>query len=211
VSAIGAAYGDGLATGRGTRDSPLMARRLRVVGGEVGGLQLVAPEHIRPTTDRVREAIFNTLGDAVVDAVVLDLFAGSGALAIEALSRGAARAALVDHDRDAEAACEQNLATTGYTARARVERAPVERFLRTPSFEAPFDLVFCDPPYELDDAELARALDALRTPGWLAPGSRVIVERPAPTWSAPAGWTTAWERRYGDTLVTIVQTIDVAT
>jgi 16S rRNA (guanine966-N2)-methyltransferase len=181
-----------------------MARRLRVVGGEVGGLQLVAPDHIRPTTDRVREAIFSSLGDTVVDTVVLDLFAGSGAMAIEALSRGAARAALVDHDRDAEAACEQNLATTGFTARARVERVSVDRFLRSPSFEAPFDLVFCDPPYEMPDDELTTTLDALRAPGWLGPDARVVVERPGPTWPPPPAWTTSWERKYGDTLVTIV-------
>jgi len=141
-----------------------MASRLRVVAGEAGGLHLVAPDHIRPTTERVREALFSALGDTVTDAVVLDLYAGSGALAVEALSRGAARAVLVDRDRDAEAACEQNLITTKLADRARVERTSVERFVQHRPVESPFDLVLCDPPYEMPDDELAGVLDALRDP-----------------------------------------------
>jgi len=193
-----------------------MARRLRVVAGEAGGLHLVAPSNARPTTDRVREALFSALGsalgaDALEGSAVLDLFAGSGALAIEALSRGAERAVLVDRDPKAQDACERNLATTRLAGRARVHRGRVSAFLAAgPPAEAPFDLVFCDPPYDLDDAEVAQVLDALRGPGWLGANGTVVVERPGPAWSAPPGWTTSWERRYGDTLVTVVHATDVA-
>ncbi|MEX0663811.1 MAG: 16S rRNA (guanine(966)-N(2))-methyltransferase RsmD [Acidimicrobiia bacterium] len=182
-----------------------MKGRLRVVAGEAGGLRLVAPPNSRPTTDRVREALFSALGpDPVQDAVVLDLFAGSGALAIEALSRGAQRAVLVDVDRDAEAACEQNILTTRFMDRARVERTTTEQFLRHPPVESPFNLVLCDPPYELPDAEVATVLHSLHAPEWLMGDALVVVERAAPTWEPPEGWTTSWQRGYGDTLVTIV-------
>jgi 16S rRNA (guanine966-N2)-methyltransferase len=149
------------------------------------------------------------LGPAAVEATrVLDLFAGSGALAIEALSRGADHAVLVDRDRDAEAACERNIIATGFARRARVERTPVEVFLRHRPHDAPFDLVLCDPPYDLSDAELVTVLDGLRAPRWLTDGARVVVERPAPSWTPPPGWSTSWQRKYGDTLVTIVHVSD---
>ncbi len=176
----------------------------------------MAPPNARPTADRVREALFSALGsargaDGFDGASALDLFAGSGALALEALSRGAASAVLVDHDPSAQVACEQNLASTRLGDRARVQRGRVSGFLAaTPPPEAPFDLVFCDPPYELDDAEIAEVLDALHGPGWLVSDASVVVERPGPTWAVPPGWTTSWERRYGDTLVTVVHATDVA-
>src|SRR4051794_32309683 len=122
-----------------------MARALRVVAGSVGGLHLVAPKGARPTTDRVKESLFASLGDVLHGADVLDLFAGSGALAIEALSRGAARAVLVDRDRHAVEAIRANLTTTGFTDRARVHSGPVAQFLHRVAPEAPFDLVFLDP------------------------------------------------------------------
>jgi 16S rRNA (guanine966-N2)-methyltransferase len=183
-----------------------MARRgLRVIAGTAGGLRLVAPPDSRPTTDRVREALFSALGDAVVDAAVLDLFAGSGALAIEALSRGAARAVLVDRDAAALSACEQNLETTGLADQARVHRVAVAAFLRAaPPAEAPFDLVLADPPYELADGEVTEMLAALLQPRWIATDGRVVLERRAPASVVAVGWTTSWERKYGDTLVTIL-------
>src|SRR5215471_16899259 len=119
-----------------------MARGLRVVAGSAGGLHLVAPKGARPTTDRNKESLFSSLGDAVVDAVVLDLFAGSGALGIEALSRGATRAVFVDRDRRAVDAVRANLHTTGFAERARVQGTGASTFLRRLSSEAPFDLVF---------------------------------------------------------------------
>ena len=107
---------------------------LRVIAGAAGGRRLVAPKGgTRPTTDRVKEALFASLGHRIDDAAVLDLYAGSGALAIEALSRGAARAVLVDRDAAAEVAVRANLSTTGFDAVATFVRSPVERFLARPT------------------------------------------------------------------------------
>ena len=185
--------------------------RLRVVAGSVGGRRLVAPPDVRPTAERVREALFSALGPGgVSDASVLDLYAGSGALAIEALSRGAARAVLVDADRGSIEACQTNLDHTGFAARARVARRAVEHFVvvAAPTQtvpEAPFDLVLCDPPYDTTDEEVGRVLGALAAPGWLGADALVVVERasrPEPAW--PQGWDVRWERKYGDTLVTML-------
>jgi 16S rRNA (guanine966-N2)-methyltransferase len=174
-------------------------------------LYLVAPPGIRPTAGRVREAVFAALGD-LVGASVLDLFAGSGALAIEALSRGAERALLVDRDRDATDAAGRNLDTTRLAERARVITRPVASVLAgPPPPEAPFDLVCCDPPYELPASEVMAVLAGLSRPGWLGPEARIVVERAArgatsvaePGWGA--AWNVGWERRYGDTLVTVLR------
>lgn len=185
-------------------------RGLRVVAGEAGGLPLVAPKgaRTRPTADRVKEAVFAALGpDAIVDASVLDLYAGSGALAIEALSRGASRALLVDRDPRAIDAIRANLRTTRMRDRAGTQRRTVTAFVHDePPAEAPFDLVLLDPPYDTPAREVAAVLDALAQPGWLSPGATVVVEQAA---SAPVpqlvtGWEARWERAYGDTLVRIV-------
>ena len=181
-----------------------MANRLRVIAGELGGRRLLAPANSRPTTDRVREALFSALGAArIAGAAVLDLYAGSGALAIEALSRGARIAVLVDRHRDAVEACRTNLESTGLTERARVVPLGVDAFLRTPPAEAPFDLVFADPPYEMADVDLSATLERLRSPGWLTPDGVVVVERSKGS-TPPGGWIVGWERTYGDTLVSIV-------
>lgn len=184
---------------------------LRVIAGDARGRRLVAPPGVttRPMTDRVKESLFAALGDArLADAVVFDLYAGSGALAIEALSRGAARAVLVERDRGAIGAIERNLAATGLAGRARVQPGTVEALLgrRSPPPEAPFALVFLDPPYALPTAELEAVVTGLARPGWLSTGAVVVVRRPdvAARPALPAGWATAWERAYGDTLVTIV-------
>jgi 16S rRNA (guanine966-N2)-methyltransferase len=178
---------------------------LRVIAGTAGGRRLVAPKgSARPTADRVKESLFAALGpDVVAGAVVLDLYAGSGALGIEALSRGANRAVFVDRDRRAEDAIRANLETTGFTERARMTRAAVGAFVGRP-FASPFDLVFVDPPYDVDAAELSRVLERLTGPGVLAAGATVVVEtrRGAPP-VLPDGWAVRWERAYGDTLLTV--------
>lgn len=187
-----------------------MSRRLRVIAGTAGGLLLAAPRggKVRPTTDRVKESVFGALGaDRIDGRAVLDLFAGTGTLAIESLSRGASRAVLVDRDRLAADACRRNLATTGLADRARVQCSPVVSFLGAgPPADAPFGLVFLDPPYETPVGEVARAAAALATTGWLDESASVVLERGAtgdgPVW--PPGWSSGWERRYGDTLVTIL-------
>jgi len=183
-------------------------RRLRVIAGSAGGRRLVAPRRgVRPTTDRVKESVFAALGDArLADAAVLDLYAGSGALAIEALSRGADRAVLVETAQDAVTAIEANLEATGFTERARVVTGPVVTFLRRPPpADAPFDLAFLDPPYEMPADEIAEALTQLVRPGWLVSDATIVQERgtarehPA----LPPGWAITWQRAYGDTLVTV--------
>jgi 16S rRNA (guanine966-N2)-methyltransferase len=183
-------------------------RGIRVIAGEAGGRRLVAPAGARPTTDRVKESLFAALGpDRLTDARVLDLYSGSGALAIEALSRGASVALLVEREPEARRAIEANLATTGLLDRARVSARDVAAYL-SGAPEGPFDLVLCDPPYELPDDELEAVLARLALGGWLAPGATVVVERAgaagAPKW--PPGWQSTWERRYGDTLVLFVST-----
>jgi 16S rRNA (guanine966-N2)-methyltransferase len=190
-----------------------MARGLRVVGGSAGGLQLVAPKGARPTTDRTKEALFSSLGSEPVDGVaVLDLYAGSGALGIEALSRGAASAVFVDRDRQAAAAIRANLASTGFDDRGRVVSVAVATFARgaTP---APFGLVFLDPPYDQPAADTADVLASLAAPGWLTAGATVVIEcradkgRAAATAPSrpelPAGWRVGRERAYGDTLLVV--------
>lgn len=178
---------------------------LRVISGEAGGRRLVAPKgDARPTADRVKESLFASLGaDRIEGAIVLDLYAGSGALGIEALSRGAARAVFVDKDRRAQDALRTNLATTGFTERAQVNLGPAASFVGRDA-GTPFDLVFLDPPYDLDAAELARVLETLARPGLLADAATVVVEtrRDVPP-VLPEGWTVGWARVYGDTLLTV--------
>ncbi len=190
------------------RGRPGGARGPRVIAGEQGGLRLVAPKgaRTRPTSDRVKESMFGALGAArLAGAVVLDGYAGSGALGIEALSRGATRATFVDRDPRAVDAIRRNLASTRLGDRATVHRRGFGGYLVARVPDVPFDLVLLDPPYDLAGPELARILASLATPGWLADGASVVVERSAsagpPT--LPPGWQVAWERVYGDTLVVL--------
>src|SRR5438105_403308 len=120
---------------------------MRVIAGSAGGLRLQVPEtDVRPTMDRVKAAIFSSLGERVIDARVLDLFAGTGGLGIEALSRGAVSVLFVDEKREAVQAIEENLRRTKLDGRVR--RAEVFAFLKTFSPDECFDLIFADPPYE---------------------------------------------------------------
>jgi 16S rRNA (guanine(966)-N(2))-methyltransferase RsmD len=179
---------------------------LRVIAGTAGGRKLVAPKgDARPTTDRVREALFSSLGDRVRDATVLDLYAGSGAVAIEALSRGAGSAVLVDRDTAATAAMRANLAATGFEGVARIERVDVMRFVTSPIRGAPFDLVFLDPPYDLPSAQVAAVLAALAAADAVTSDATVVLERPksGEPVTLPPGWGTEKERAYGDTLLVV--------
>ena len=186
-----------------------MAKRtpgtMRVVAGSAGGLRLESPAgaDTRPTTERVREAVFGSIGVAARGASVLDLYAGTGALAIEALSRGAARAVLVERDRGEAGVCRRNLDHTGFTASGRVVEGDVERFLeRPPPPEASFAVVCCDAPYEAPDATIDAVLARLDAPGWCAPGAIIVVERPSGSrCSPPSSWEHRFSRTYGDTLV----------
>ena len=183
------------------------ARGIRVIAGSARGRRLIVPagDAVRPTQDRVREAVFSALDarGAVRDASVLDLYAGTGALAIEALSRGAASAVLVERGRAALDAIDANLSTVGFDTRARVERVDVARYLS--SAPSPrFDLVLCDPPYDVSGEELDGVL-TLVVP-WVTDDAVVVVERAQRAIvHAPAGLRVAWERGFGDTLVTFLQ------
>lgn len=160
------------------------------------------PKGTRPTSDRVREALFNVL-EARLDfdgAIVLDLYAGSGALGLEALSRGASRAVFVEADHRAATTVSRNIAELGVGAAADVRRAPVATVLAGGT-DRPVDLVLADPPYDVPDREVDALLAALAARGWLHTGTVAVIERRAsgdgvrwpPDWAA---WPT---RRYGDT------------
>jgi len=159
-------------------------------------------------TDRVKESVFAALGDARLAGVdVLDCFAGSGSLAIEALSRGARFAILVDRDPQSADAIRRNLRTTHLTDRARMLRRGVITFLRTAARFArgPYGLVFLDPPYDLAASELATILDLLTSGDWVTDGGVIVVHRAAATGppDLPEGWSVTWERVYGGTLVVL--------
>jgi 16S rRNA (guanine966-N2)-methyltransferase len=180
---------------------------VRIVGGELGGRVLKAPPGAatRPTSEKVREALFNIIG-SVEGLHVLDLFAGSGGLGIEALSRGAAWATFVDSGKLALTAVRANLRELGLESRAQVIAGDAIAFARRPRAvpDAPWGLVFVDPPYASDLA--TRAVLAI-PPENLAPGATVIIEhdrRNAPP-DALGSLLRTDQRRYGDTLISLFE------
>jgi len=179
---------------------------MRVIAGQAGGIPLQVPKSLtRPTTDRVREALFSSLGERVIDAEVLDLYAGSGALGIEALSRGARTAVFVDDDRKAMASIEANLAKTRLLG-GIVRCSPVVSFLGR--LRQRFDLVFADPPYARDEskaAELATLLGSAELAAAVRDDGCFVLESLAKT-ALPesALWSIDRERRYGGTRVSIL-------
>lgn len=180
---------------------------MRIISGEARGRRLRAPRGAatRPTADRVREALFNILND-VAGLAVLDLFAGTGALALEALSRGAARAVLVDDADAAARVIHANVALLGYQERVQVLRLDVARALRLLERQgARFDLVFIDPPYA--GAAATATLAALGSGSLLAPDALVVVEHD--TRNQPAEQHGALQlgqrRKYGQTEVSFYQ------
>jgi len=186
------------------------ARRPRIIAGEAGGRRLAVPagEAVRPTSDRVKESLFSALGPArLVAARVLDLYAGSGALGLEALSRGAAEALIIDRDPAAVRAIRANIDTLGFEGRAVLRQAPVATLLAGPRSGDPFDLALLDPPYDTPAADVEEVLRLLVEREWIGPDGTIVVERAAGSshlvW--PAGWGSTWERCYGDTLVLFAQ------
>ncbi|MGH3541019.1 MAG: 16S rRNA (guanine(966)-N(2))-methyltransferase RsmD [Mycobacterium sp.] len=180
----------------------------RIVGGVAGGQRIaVPPRGTRPTSDRVRESLFNIV-TARLDLTgmsVLDLYAGSGALGLEALSRGAASALFVESDRQAAAVIARNIAVLGLTG-ATLRRGPVAAVLAGGGAD-PVDLVLADPPYDVDAKEIETVLAALTTYGWTAAGAVAVVERaessPSLTW--PTDWHPWQQRRYGDTRLELAE------
>lgn len=189
-------------------------QRVRIVAGTLGGRKLVAPkgEGTRPTSDRVREALMSSLtnrfGKGLGGGPALDLFAGSGALAFEALSRGASRAVLVERDKGALRAIGENVAALRIEDRVTV----IHGDALSPSVLAklrvlgPFDLVFCDPPYKIDQGRVASALQALGRAGVIAPSAAISWEHSAGgAVPEPEGFAQERTYRYGDTAITLLR------
>ncbi len=185
---------------------------MRVIAGVLGGRSLVAPKGLatRPTSDRVREALFSVLGD-VTGAAVLDLYAGTGALGIEALSRGATRVVFVENSRPALDALRRNLDTLGLHVSTVVVSSPVLRAVRGLSSRGPFDLVLVDPPYA-NLAEAVQVLELLMEQHLFSDEARVVLEH-ASRDAAPdlKGMTFRTTRRYGGTSVSFYATEKVPT
>lgn len=175
---------------------------MRVIAGSARGVPLTAPRDraTRPITDRVKETLFGILGERVPEARVVDLYAGSGAIGIEALSRGAASVDFVEHARGALDVLRANLAATRLTADARVHATSVDRFLAVPD-RGPWDLAILDPPYEARD--IVAPLRALTSR--LAPGATVVVKH---FWRTElpevAGLVATRQRRFGETMLTFL-------
>ena len=176
---------------------------MRVIGGRLRGRPIAGPHSsvIRPTADRLRESLFNILvhayGDPITGARVLDLFAGSGAFGIEALSRGAAFTLFVDYGAEARALIRENVAALGLGGVTRVFRRDATKLGPAHPVE-PFSLAFLDPPYGQGLA--VAALIAARDGGWLAPGALIVVEEAAKSaFAAPPGFSELERRAYDDT------------
>jgi len=182
---------------------------VRVVAGSAKGVRLApVPEGVRPVSDRAREGLFSSLGARVPGARVLDLFAGTGALGIEALSRGAAHAVFVERAPAAAAALYENLELARVAEHATVAPRAVLSFLKDADAAAvggPFDLVFLDPPYEVGSPDLDEILrrtgeGALLSEGWTVMLTR---DKKSSTYVIPVHWAVARELRYGDSLLTL--------
>ncbi|MDQ2090624.1 16S rRNA (guanine(966)-N(2))-methyltransferase RsmD [Marimonas arenosa] len=184
---------------------------MRIIGGSFRGRALAsvgkgdAGAHLRPTTDRTRENLFNILqggrfGDPITDARVLDLFAGTGALGLEALSRGAAHVTFVDDGAKAQALIRRNVEICQARDKTELIRRDARRLGQCPS--APYTLVFLDPPYgkSLGETALVAALSG----DWIAPGALIVWEENSVV-TPPAGLTLLDSRRYGDTTLSILQ------
>jgi 16S rRNA (guanine966-N2)-methyltransferase len=177
---------------------------MRVIAGSAGGVRLAVPKQgVRPTMDRVKAAVFSSLGEAIIGARVLDLFAGSGALGIEALSRGAASAIFVEHDRQSVEAIQKNLAKTKLQGRIRAQ--DVFAFLRQWSNAGKFRIIFADPPYEKDqhgESHTEKLLNNETVSELLEPGGIFVLEKkPTETFPQTKLWNTLRHKTYGATEV----------
>src|SRR3954452_13610882 len=181
---------------------------MRVVGGRLKGRNLASPssQHIRPTADRLRESLFNILihgyGDPVTGARVLDLFAGTGALGLEAMSRGAAFALFVDDGAEARALIRGNVEALGLGGTTRIFRRDATKLGPVHPVE-PFALLFADPPYGKGLAE--QSLASARAGGWLTPEALLVVEEAANVFHTPPGFEEIERRAYDDTEFTFLR------
>jgi 16S rRNA (guanine966-N2)-methyltransferase len=182
---------------------------MRIVGGEFRGRTLATPKSlaIRPTTDRTRESVFNVLGhrygDRLEGARVLDLFAGTGALGLEAISRGASHCLFVEESAEGRGLLRDNIEAFGLQGRTKIFRRDATS-LGSVGTIAPFDLVFADPPYGKGLGE--SALASARAGGWLKPGALCVVEETASaSFRTVEGFRIVDERHYGDTIVRFIE------
>jgi len=181
---------------------------MRIVGGKFRGRAIAGPNTlaVRPTADRLRETIFNILahayGDPITGARVLDLFAGTGALGLEALSRGAAFALSVDDGAEARAIIRQNVQTLGVAGVSRIFRRDATKLGDVHPNE-PFSLVFLDPPYGKGLAE--QALTSARAGGWLTPDALIVVEEVKAAFKTPEGFEEIERRDYDDTEIVFLK------
>jgi 16S rRNA (guanine966-N2)-methyltransferase len=178
----------------------------RIIGGRVGGRRIATPRGVstRPTSDRVREALFSAIESwcgSLSGLRFLDLYAGSGAVGLEAWSRGAGVVTMVEQDRRTASMISANARELGFK-RADVVTGPVSGTLARPP-SAPYDVVFLDPPYAHPEEDVAADLSALRDQEWLVPGAMVVVERGSrgaePAW--PDGFSDSREKKYGETVL----------
>ncbi|MFZ2013620.1 MAG: 16S rRNA (guanine(966)-N(2))-methyltransferase RsmD [Nocardioides sp.] len=178
----------------------------RIIGGTAGGRRIATPRGVntRPTSDRVREALFSAIESwcgSLAGLRFLDLYAGSGAVGLEAWSRGAGVVTLVEQDRRTASMIAANARDLGFSRAHVVTGSVASILLRTPA--APYDVAFLDPPYARSEADLVADLVSLRDHGWLVPGAMVVVERgsrgPEPGW--PEGFDGSREKKYGETVL----------
>ncbi len=185
---------------------------MRIIAGTHRGTTLATvgkgdeAAHLRPTSDRVRESLFNVLtggryGDPLTDARVLDLFAGTGALGLEALSRGASHITFIDNGRVAQRLIRENIAKLRREADCKIITGDVTRL---PPADTPCNLIFLDPPYGQGIG--AKALSAAQTAGWIAKEALIVWEE-STAQIAPAGFQTLDQRRYGDTWITLLRKV----
>jgi 16S rRNA (guanine966-N2)-methyltransferase len=184
---------------------------MRVIAGSAGGIQLNVPKQgVRPTMDRVKAAIFSSLGDQIIGAAVLDLFAGAGGLGIEALSRGASSAFFVEEDRQAIVSIEKNLQKTKLTGRTR--REDVFEFLGHVNSKEKFEIIFADPPYEKTKSGerfTEKLLSNEFLPQLLKPGGVFVLEKqPGEVLPEAPFWSVSRQKTYGATEVLFLTAIE---
>lgn len=184
---------------------------MRIVGGEFRGRTLKSPssDAIRPTSDRLRESVFNILahayGDPVSGARILDLFAGTGALGLEAMSRGAEYTLFVEETAEARGLIRENIEMLSLTGATKIFRRDATKLGEIGAME-PFNLVFCDPPYGKGSAE--KSLASARAGKWLAPSALLVVEEAVRSeFKTPEGFDELERRQYGDTEIAMVRLI----
>ncbi len=180
--------------------------RIRIISGDLRGRRIKVPSGsaVRPTSDRVREALFSIIGERVAGARVLDAYSGSGALGFEALSRGAREVVFVESARDVLAVLKENAAALGMSERCRIVHAEVVSFLAAGPPARPFDVVLADPPYSADEA--TRFLPVVSAPEWLSIEGLIVLERDRrdpPVTAAGHGVVLARTARYGSTCLDI--------